>query len=72
MTIITGSNASIIQFDADNDRVDINPTRAECAVDNIIKIIGAAQIKPTKHASELIFATMICICVAMNLSVAPT
>ena len=56
----------------DNDNVANNPTRAERA-DAIINIkMGVATTKPIKHAKVLIFATMICIWRAINLSVAPT
>ena len=70
--IIIGNNIKTIQSDVDSDNVAINPTRAECAVDNIIKIIGVAHTKPTRQAMELILATIICICFATKLSVAPT
>ena len=50
-----GNNININQFAADNDNVAINPMRAECAVDNIIKRIGIAETKPIVHAIIAIF-----------------
>ena len=71
ITIAIGSSININQSVVDKDNVAIKPVRAECAVAKIINIIGAAHIKPTVQAIVLIFATIICICFAMNLSVAP-
>ena len=68
----TGKAQSAIISIPDNVNVANNPTRAECAVDKINPKIGIATTKPIKHAIALIFATMICIWFAMNLSVAPT
>ena len=70
--MIIGNNAKTNQPVVDKESVDIKPTRADCAVDKIIKIIGNAHTKPTRHATELIFATMICIWRAIKLSEAPT
>jgi len=72
ITIATGNKIIVNQFDVDKDNVDIKPTRAECAVAKIINIMGNAHTKPMVQAIVLIFATMICICFAINLSVAPT
>ena len=67
-----GNANKMITSIADSVNVASNPTRAECAVDKINSKIGIAIINPIKHASALIFATIICICFAIKLSVAPT
>ena len=54
---INNSNQSV----AFKDIVDINPTRAECAVARINNIIGVATQKPMIAATALIFPTMNCI-----------
>ena len=56
-----GSVIKAMIFPPDNVNVANNPTRAECAVDKIINITGTAITNPIKHATELIFATIICI-----------
>ena len=70
--IATVNKNKIVQAVPLKDKVANKPTRAERAVANINIKIGVATIKPIRHAKVLIFATMICICRAINLSVAPT
>ena len=54
--IITGKVHKATILPTDKDNVASNPTRAECAVDKIIPMIGSATTKPIKQAIELIFA----------------
>ena len=71
MIIVTGRATNVHQPNAFNPSIASNPTRAECAVDNINSNTGMAAIKPNVAASVVILATIICIWRATKLSDAP-
>ena len=70
--IATGNNSKTVHPSPDSPIVAIRPTRALCAVEMISPSMGSADARPISVAIALIFATMICICLVMNLSDAPT
>ena len=70
--IAIGISSNIVHPAPDNPIVAIIPTRVLCAVDIISPSIGNAVTSPIVVANVLIFATMVCICRATNLSDAPT
>ena len=69
--IAIGNATSSHHPNAFKPNIASNPTRAECAVDNISSNTGIAVTKPQIVAKVVILATMICIWRATNPSDAP-